>query len=129
MITQRQAEEIAREWIDAFNRHDLDAVLAHYADDVEFTSPAIIELLGEPSGTIRGKDALRTYFAKGLATYPDLAFELLDVLTGVNSLTIHFRSLHRDRLGAEVMVLDKDGLVSKVMAHYSPAWAGAASLR
>ncbi len=26
-------------WIDAWNRRDIEAVLAHFADDVRFTSP------------------------------------------------------------------------------------------
>jgi len=117
-VSQARAEALARDWIDAFNRHDLDAVLAHYADDIEFTSPAVIEVLGEPSGTVRGKQALRDYFAKGLAKYPNLGFELLEVLTGVDSVSMLYRSLHRGRLATEVMTLDAEGLVTKVMVHY-----------
>ena len=30
------ARRVAGEWFDAWNRHDLEAVLGHYADDVEF---------------------------------------------------------------------------------------------
>ena len=118
MITEEQAERLAQEWIDAFNRHDLDAVLAHYADDVEFHSPVVTELQGDPSGTITGKEALRSYFEKGLASYPNLRFELLHVLTGVDSLCLLFRSVHRGGLGAEVMELNAKGGIARVMAHY-----------
>ena len=97
MITQEQAERFGRDWIDAFNRHDLDAVLSHYADDVEFSSPSVAELAGEPSGTIRGKVALQSCFAQAVARYPDLGFELLHVLTGVESVCLVYRSLHRGR--------------------------------
>jgi ketosteroid isomerase-like protein len=118
MITQEQAERLAHEWIDAFNRHDLDAVLSHYAEDVDFTSPFVVEVAGEPSGTLRGKDALRAYFQRALERYPDLGFELLEVLTGVNGYTILHRSKHRGRLATEVMLLNADGRVAKVMVHY-----------
>ncbi len=118
MITQAQAERLARGWIDAFNRHDLEAVLAHYADDVEFRSPVAIELLGDPSGTIRGKDALRSYFERGLARFPILAFELVHVLAGVDGLTIVHRGTHRDRLGAEIMCLNSQGQIDRVTVHY-----------
>lgn len=31
-ITQAFAQQFSREWIDAWNAHDLDRVLSHYAD-------------------------------------------------------------------------------------------------
>ena|SRR3990172_4357298 len=120
MISQEHAEQIAREWIDAFNRHDLEAVLAHYADDVEFTSPVVVELLGDPSGTVRGKQALRSYFERGLARFPNLGFELLHVLAGVDGLTLVHRGTHRDRIGAEVMRLNRLGQIDRVTVHYGP---------
>jgi ketosteroid isomerase-like protein len=43
------ARRVAGEWFDAWNRHDLEAVLGHYADDVEFTSPFAVELAGSIS--------------------------------------------------------------------------------
>lgn len=70
MISQEKAEEIAREWIGAWNAHDLERIMEHYSEKVVFTSPFVVKLLGDPSGTVRGKKRLRTYFAKGLAAYP-----------------------------------------------------------
>jgi hypothetical protein len=120
MINKQKAEQIAREWIEAWNHHDLDAIIAHYADDVEFTSPFVVKLLGNTSGTIKSKEVLKSYFEKGLAAYPDLRFELLEVLTGVNSLTLYYRSV-KGMLAAEVMVLNPKGEIVKVMAHYNAA--------
>lgn len=124
MITREQAEELARSWVDAFNRRDLDAVLAHYADDIEFTSPVVIEIVGDPTGTVRGKAALRSYFSQGLAKYPDLAFELLHVLAGVDSVCLVSRALHRGSVAAEVMALNAQGQVARVWVHYGPPAAG-----
>jgi hypothetical protein len=118
MISREQAEDLAYSWIDAFNRHDLDAVMAHYADDVQFTSPSVIELAREATGTLRGKDALRSVFEKAFAAYPELGFELVHVLTGIESVTLVYRSLHRDRLGAEVMQIDGRGRIAAVQVHY-----------
>ena len=39
MLTQEFALEFADEWIAAWNSHDLDRVLRHYAADAELTSP------------------------------------------------------------------------------------------
>ena len=122
-VSQAQAERLARDWIDAFNRHDLDAVLAHYADDIELTSPAIIEVMSEPSGTVRGKEALRGSFAKAIAKYPNLGFELLHVFAGVDSVALVYRSLHRKRLAVELMQLSPQGLVTRSLVLYAAAEA------
>jgi len=118
MLTEQRARTLAGEWVDAWNRHDLDAILSHYAEVVEFTSPFVVRLLDSPTGTVRGKAALRDYFARALAAYPDLRFELLQVLAGVDSVTLYYRSVG-NRLAAEVMELDAQGQVVRVLAHYA----------
>jgi len=111
-------EEFAREWIEAWNHHNLEAILSHYDDDVEFASPFVAKLIGEPSGNIRGKVDLRGFFRKGLAVYPDLHFELLYILTGVNSVALVYRSVNK-MLAVEVMQLNVYYKATKVIAHYS----------
>lgn len=63
-MNEEQAHEIAREWIDAWSSHELDRILAHYDDDVVLTSPLAVERLRDPTGTVRGKAALRAYFGE-----------------------------------------------------------------
>ena len=94
-MTKARAQAIAKEWVEAFNAHDLERILSHYAESVELKSLLVTKLLGDPAGTVRGKAALRSYFAKGLAAAPDLKFELLDVFTGVSSVAVYFRSSAR----------------------------------
>lgn len=117
-MDQPMASRLAQEWFEAWNRHDLDAILAHYAEDVEFQSPFITKLLGDPSGKIVGKEALRAYFAKGLQAYPDLHFEPIQTLLGLDSIVLYYRSVNQ-LLSAELMVLNEQGLVIQVKAHYS----------
>lgn len=117
-IDTQTARRLADEWIAAWNAHDLERILSHYTDDVEFTSPFVAKLTGDASGTVRGKDALRAYFARGLAAFPDLRFDLLRVLLGVDSVTLYYRSV-KNLTAAEVMYLSADGRVARVAAHYS----------
>jgi ketosteroid isomerase-like protein len=44
MISRGFGEEFAREWIEAWNSHDLDRVLSHYADDFTMSSPYIAQI-------------------------------------------------------------------------------------
>lgn len=73
-MTQEQALHFADEWIGAFNAHDLDAIMAHYADKLEFYSPLIPLLKFNETGCITSKGDLERYFQVGLSTYPDPAF-------------------------------------------------------
>jgi ketosteroid isomerase-like protein len=117
-VNELEARRFAEDWIGAWNSHELDRILAHYSDAVRFASPFVARLAGEPGGILRGKPALRSYFREGLKAYPDLRFELLDVLVGVESVTLYYRSVG-GRMAAEVMRRTEGGEVSEVQAHYS----------
>jgi len=80
MLTENKARKFAKDWIEAWNSHDLDAIMRHYAANVRLTSAVATRLLNDSSGTLTGIDALRGYFRKGLEVYPELSFELLDVM-------------------------------------------------
>ena len=111
------AERFAKEWLDAWNAHDLDKILAHYAEDFEMHSPAIIQLMDEPSGRLQGKDAVRTYWAKALALVPDLKFRLQATLLGVQSITLCYEGA-RGRTVAEVFHFGPGHQVIRADAHY-----------
>src|SRR5689334_20299084 len=66
MFDKTFAERFATEWIAAWNSHDLDRVLSHYADDFEMSSPIIAQIAGEPSGKLKGKKAVGAYWSSGL---------------------------------------------------------------
>jgi ketosteroid isomerase-like protein len=40
-VTRDYARKLANDWVAAWNAHDLEAILGHYEDDVELTSPAV----------------------------------------------------------------------------------------
>ena len=67
----RVAPSLAEAWIGAWNRHDLETILHHYAPDVECISPFVPALSGDPSGTLHGRERLTAYFLKDLQAYPD----------------------------------------------------------
>jgi len=113
------AEHFANDWINSWNSHDLQRILSHYAEDFEMSSPVIIQLANEPSGTLRGKTAVGDYWTKALQLIPDLHFELITTLVGVNSITLYYQGA-RGRLAAEVFHFNQDQKVTKAFAHYSP---------
>ena len=109
----------AKAWIDAWNRRDLPAIMAHYSECIVFSSPTVTRRWGAATGGIlRGKQRLRDHFAQGLTAYPLLRFELLDVLSGVEGITILYRRETGARV-ADVLVLDSDGRALSATAYYS----------
>jgi mannose-6-phosphate isomerase-like protein (cupin superfamily) len=108
----------AEEWIAAWNAHDLERILSHYADAVEFQSPFISKLLGHAAGKLSGKAALRDHFARGLTAYPALRFEYIMLYPGVNSCVLQYRSVN-DLLASETMEFNNAGQISRALAHYA----------
>ena len=111
------AQEFDSEWYAAWNAHDLEAILSHYTDDVEMTSPLVSALAGAADGGLVGKDALRAYFTAGLEKYPALHFEPLELFVGVDSLVLRYVGAS-GQPSAEVVFLDDEGKISRYFAHY-----------
>jgi hypothetical protein len=104
-VSTPDPQSFAREWVQAWNRHDVEAVLAHFHDDIEFTSPVAQRILPQTGGVVRGKDALRAYWNAALAQVPDLHFELIGVFRGQSTLVVNYRN----QLGGlvnEVLIFD-----------------------
>lgn len=118
MLTESQARQFAHHWLQAWNSHDLDAILSHYAPEVVLTSPAAARLLNDPSGTVRGQEALRDYFKRGLEAYPNLAFDLLDFMWGLSSIVLYYVNQKGTKTG-EFMEFDTNQKVIRVVANYS----------
>jgi len=118
-MDQAFAQHFAQDWVDAWNAHDLERVLTHYADDFVLQSPMIAIIAGEASGRLQGKAAVRAYWATALARLPNLHFVLQDVLLGADCLTLYYQG-HRGRV-AETFFFDGGTKVVRASATYSIA--------
>ena len=67
-------ERFALEWVAAWNRKDVEAVLAHFTDEAAFTSPLAAATVG--TATVAGKDALRAYWQAAVGRATTLDFTL-----------------------------------------------------
>jgi ketosteroid isomerase-like protein len=100
-------QDFAAAWVRAWNDHDVEAVLAHFHDDVLFSSPVAARLLPETGGVVRGKAALRAYWVTALGLLPGLHFEVIDVYRGESLLVINYHN-HRGESVNEVLIFDGD---------------------
>jgi ketosteroid isomerase-like protein len=66
---------LARAWLQAFNLHDVDALVALYAEDATHTSPKIRTLHPDTGGRIVGQAALAAWWRDAIARLPGLRYE------------------------------------------------------
>lgn len=71
-MTSTEAEAFAARWAQAWNSRDIEAVLEHFHEDVAFTSPTAVRVVGIP--TVSGKPALRDYWQQALTPLASLHF-------------------------------------------------------
>jgi uncharacterized protein (TIGR02246 family) len=112
-----QLAALGREWIAAWNSHDLERVLALYAEDSDMTSDRIAALGLDASGTLRGKASIRIYWRKALALLPNLHFELIDTYVSPDSIVV----LYQNERGAKVceyLRLDAKGKIVQGSANH-----------
>jgi hypothetical protein len=109
--------EFAQDWVNAWNNHDLERILAHYDDEVLLVSPVALKLLSG-DGKVRGKAALREYFLRGIQAFPDLRFNLIETLWGTETIVVYYINNVRGSKTAEVMLLNPAGKIRRVWANY-----------
>jgi ketosteroid isomerase-like protein len=112
-MTGEQARAFADEWAAAWNELAVERVLAHFEENVSFTSPTALAVVGVP--TVRGKQALREYWNKAVARIGSLRFTVDRVLWDVSAweLAIIYDSEidGRKRRVSENLTFGADGLV------------------
>jgi hypothetical protein len=113
------AQAFADRWIALWNSRDLDGVLELFADHVVFSSPTAARLLEGSGGVVRGKAALRAYWADALSRNPALHFDLLGAYAGINTIVINFR--HQTGVHAsEVLIFGGRLIVEGHATHLAP---------
>ena len=69
-------KQVALDWIDAFNEHDLEKLLDLYAADAVHYSPKLKIRQPETNGRISGRQALKEWWADAFTRLPSLRYEL-----------------------------------------------------
>lgn len=124
-LTPESAQAFANRWYAAWNKGDLDGIMACYQDTIEHSSPFIARFnagMGSPPDpTLRGKDAVRAYFGRALHTNPTPAgvtrFAPMHLTVGTQSVLVVYRRWTGE-LAGEVFFLGDGGLIVRSVSHY-----------
>jgi ketosteroid isomerase-like protein len=112
--------ELARTWLDAFNARDLERLLALYADDAVHTSPKLRVQRPETQGEIRGKDALRAWWADAMSRLLELHYAGKHLSAGEDRVVMEYERQNPGEASymvAETLVVSAGRIVSSHVYH------------
>lgn len=116
-----ELSQIAERWIAAFNRHDLEGLLALYHEDAEHYSPKLKVRKPETGGYIKGKGALRLWWQDAFERLPTLHYRLLQLTPCDNRVLMEYvRQVQgeEDLQVGELLVI-RDGLIVSSRVYHS----------
>lgn len=104
---------IALRWFAAFNAHDLEALLALYADDAEHYSPKLKVRQPDTNGLIIGKAALRAWWRDAFDRLPSLHYEVVKLTADEEQVFMEYIRQVKDEVDLRVgEVLEiRDGVI------------------
>jgi len=74
MSTSPISYDIAKQWLSAFNEHDLEKLLALYDENAEHYSPKLKMRMPETQGVVRGKPAMHAWWREAFDRLPGLVY-------------------------------------------------------
>jgi hypothetical protein len=119
-MTNGDAITQAKNWIAAWNAHDLDAILLHYSPNVVFEARTVATRWNKVDGKFHGIGELRDHFALGLELAPNLHFELEQVFIAPSGYSVLYTRGNGNRV-IDCVELDARWRANRVVAYCSHA--------
>jgi ketosteroid isomerase-like protein len=120
-MSEKPIITIAHQWFSAFNAHDLERLLALYADDAQHYSPKLKIRQPETEGLITGKDALRRWWQDSFDRLPSLKYEPQKFIADDSSVFMEYSRYvdgEKPMTVGEVLEI-KDGLIVASRVYHS----------
>jgi predicted SnoaL-like aldol condensation-catalyzing enzyme len=117
MTQEETNEQIAIQWFEAFNDHNLEKLLALYNDNAKHYSPKLKIRHPKTEGWIVGKDGLRTWWQEAFEKLPTLHYKLNKLTANKERVFMEYTRLvegEEDMLVAEVLDIVERIVCSRV---------------
>jgi ketosteroid isomerase-like protein len=115
-----ETKQIAIQWFDAFNKHDLEALLSLYAEDAKHYSPKLKIHQPETNGLIEGKEALRNWWRDAFIRLPELHYQIIRIMNEGDQLFMEYnRQVPGEdemRIG-ELLIIQHGKIISSRVYH------------
>ena len=111
---------IARQWLSAFNEHNLEKLLALYAQDAVHYSPKLKLRHPETNGLIKGKENLHAWWKDAFDRLPTLQYKATSLTANSEQVFMEYVRLvkgEESMLVAEVLEINDNLIVSSRVYH------------
>ena len=111
---------IARQWLSAFNEHNLEKLLALYAQDAVHYSPKLKLRHPETNGLIKGKENLRAWWKDAFDRLPTLQYKATSLTANSERVFMEYTRMVEGEgniLVAEVLEINDNLIVSSRVYH------------
>jgi hypothetical protein len=116
-MTFEDAEAHAKDWIGAWNSHDLERIMSFYSQDVVFEAETVRARWRKPEGKLVGIAELGKHFALGLELAPQLKFQLEQVFLAPSGYAILYQRENGNHV-IDCVTINDAGQAAKVIAYY-----------
>ena len=113
-------QQIALQWFEAFNTHNLPMLLALYDEQAVHYSPKLKTIHPKTNGLIKGKKALQIWWQDAFDRLPTLQYEVLNLIADESRVFMEYiRHVHgEDDLNVgEVLEIKNDQIVASRVYH------------
>lgn len=90
---QMTTARLVQDWLEGWNTRNIDLLMSHYADEAMFVSPSVLVRQLGANGRVEGKAAIRQLYQRALDAFPNLRFELEDVIERPYGVIVIYRKL------------------------------------
>jgi steroid delta-isomerase-like uncharacterized protein len=120
-------DNFATEWLEAFNSHDIDRILAYYTEDAFYEDVPSVE--NGWGGSSRGHEMIREALAEMFEEMPDLGFEFVSASDAGDRMVVewimtgtHYRDYTGDFSTRGVSVIRLNGKKIASVSDYYDAY-------
>jgi hypothetical protein len=112
--------QIAKLWLDAFNAHNLEALLNLYHDQAQHFSPKLKVRKPETNGLIVGKTALHDWWRDAFERLPDLVYREVSLTANETQVFMEYERIvggEENVMVAELLVIENGLIVRSRVYH------------
>lgn len=114
-------KEIAIQWFEAFNNHDLEKLLLLYDENAEHYSPKLKIHQPHTNGFIKGKNELRSWWKDAFNRLPQLHYEVLKLTSDEDDQVfmeyIRKTPNEEDLRVGEVLIIKNEKIIASRVYH------------
>jgi limonene-1,2-epoxide hydrolase len=111
---------IAKQWLNAFNEHNLENLLALYDDHAEHFSPKLKLRKPETNGLIKGKAAMREWWKDAFDRLPGLVYQEISITANEERVFMEYTRIvpgEENMNVAEVLEIKNGKIVASRVYH------------